>query len=87
MRSVSLGAAPADEDRRCLLVLEQADAPQDEGAHDDLGDVGLGGQQAAKLGAAGADHLSGRRHPTADQILAVAEQIELAGELIRRRAS
>ena len=41
-----------DQHRRALPVAEQADPAQDEGAHDDLGDVGLALHQAAEVGAA-----------------------------------
>ena len=82
MRNASPVRPRADDGRRRLLVLDDADAAEDERAHDRLGDVRLGDQQAAKLGAARADHLAGRRHAAADEVLAVAEQVELAGELM-----
>ena len=63
MRSeVARRRARADQQRhRRLPVLDQADAAQDEGAHDDLGDVGLGGEQAPELDAVHAHHPPVRR--------------------------
>lgn len=63
-------------------MLDQADAAQDDGAQDDLGDVGLGGQQAAELRPPHACHPADAPHARRDQALAVAEEVELAGELV-----
>ena len=64
-----------------LRVLDEADAAQDEGAHDDLADVGLGGHQAAEVGPADAHHARRPGGAARDQDLAVVEEVHLAGEL------
>ena len=43
--------AGTDQFNAALCMADDADAPQDEGAHDDLADIGLVRDQAAKIGA------------------------------------
>ncbi len=85
IRTVSALRA-ADQRHRALLMLHQRDAAQDEGAHDDLADIGFGNDQPPEIGARHADHLGRPRCASADQDLAVVEQVELAGELARAMA-
>ena len=73
--------AGADDDHASLAVPDQADAAQDEGAHHDLADVGLVGDQPAELRPVHAHDPARHRGAAVHQDLAVVEEVELAGEL------
>ena len=70
-----------DQHDAALPVDDQPDAAQDERAHQDLGDVRLGGQHAAEVGTRHADDAAGDCGPSRHQDHAIVEQVDLAGEL------
>jgi hypothetical protein len=76
-------ATGADHRHAALAVADQPDTSQDEGAHDDLGDIGFSGDEAAKVRALDADGARIGAGAAADQDLAVVEQVQFAGELAR----
>ena len=77
------GMHAADQDRAAAGVLDHADAAQDERAQDDLADIGFGADHPAESGARYADRSARFRRARPDQHLALVEQVELAGELVR----
>ena len=75
-------ATDADHGYCGLSVRDEPGAAQDERAHDDLGDVGLGGQHAAELRLVEPCNPAVDSHASADEDRAVVEQVQLAGELV-----
>jgi hypothetical protein len=73
--------AGAHERDGALVVLDQPGAPQDEGAHDDLADVGLGHDHAVELFARDPQDAGLSLGAARDEDLAVVEEVELASEL------
>ena len=66
--------------------VDQAHAPQDEGAHDDLGQLGVGLHQRAQLRLADGEHLARLDHADARKPGQPAQRGDLAGEVARHRA-
>ena len=66
-----------------MHVADQADAAQDEGAHDDLADVRLAGDEAVEVRALHPHDARILAGAAAHQDGAVVEEVELAGELPR----
>jgi hypothetical protein len=62
-------------------VADQAHPAQNEGAHDDFADIAFGGHKAAEVGPFHAYDPRTSSSASADQSLAVIEEIEFAGEL------
>ncbi len=75
------GMHRADQQRPAMRLADQGDAPQDEGAHDDLADIRLAGHQSPKLAVPDADDGAGAAHPSGDDHLAIVEHVQLTGEL------
>ena len=76
------GMAGADQHDAAMRMPDQADATQDEGAHDDFADVRLGDDEAPEIGPLDPDDAAVLARPCADQDLAIVEQVELTGELV-----
>ena len=82
LQAQRIGAVPgADQYDAALDVPDETDAAQDEGTHDDFADVGLADHQPAKVGALDPYHPAVRGRAARNQVLAIVEQIQLAGEL------
>ena len=71
----------ADQDHAAVHVADQADAPQDKGAHDDLTDVRFARHHSAKVGALDPHDPALRSRPSGHQDLTIVEQVEFACEL------
>jgi hypothetical protein len=78
---VSFVMPGTDQLHAALGVTDQPHAPQDEGAHDGLTDIGLARDQAAEIGPFDPDNARFASSAARDQDLAVVEQVHLAGEL------
>ena len=76
--------ARADQRHLALCGVDQPHAPQDEGAHDDLGQLGIGLHQRAQLGLADRQHLPRLNHADAREAGQAAQGGELAGEIARK---
>src|SRR5204862_227780 len=70
-----------DDDDAAVHVADQADAAQDERAHDDLADVGLARDEAAEVRALDAQQPARLAGAGADENLPIVEEVELAREL------
>ncbi|HEY0525043.1 MAG TPA: hypothetical protein VGD08_16735 [Stellaceae bacterium] len=71
----------ADQHHPAMHVPNEADAPQDEGAHDDLADIRLAGDQPAEIGAPHAHDPAVDADAAGNEDLAIVEQVEFAREL------
>ena len=73
--------AGPDQDDPTVDVADQPDPAQDERPHDDLADVRLAGDQAAKVGALDPNDPTVGAGAARNEDLAIVEQVQLAGEL------